>query len=150
MARKKAPEITFQDHIAAYLVREHRYGVLEQAEITDTVQVIAEDHLWAFLKATQKGALDKLAADYGADARDEVFKALRSELRHTPLWMLLRHGLKVRGLEFRLFYPGPRSSESIANTLYGENHITFAFHLRRNPPGNRFCLLSQRPAHSGP
>jgi type I restriction enzyme R subunit len=129
MARKKAPEITFQDHIAAYLVREHRYGVLEQAEITDTVHFIAEDHLWAFLKAIQKEALDKLTSDYGTDARDEVFKALRSELRHTPLWMLLRHGLKVRGVEFRLFYPRPRSSESVANALYGENRITFRPHF---------------------
>jgi len=42
MARKKAPEITFQDHIAAYLVREHRYGVLEQPEITDTEHAIAD------------------------------------------------------------------------------------------------------------
>ena len=121
MAHKKAPEITFQEHIAAYLVREHRYPVLEQAEITDTAHFIGEDHLWAFLKATQKEALDKLAADYGTDARDEVFKSLRSDLRHTPVWMLLRHGLKVRGLEFRLFYPRPRSSESVANVLYGEN-----------------------------
>jgi len=36
MARKKAPEITFQEHIAAYLIREHRYPVIEQDEITDT------------------------------------------------------------------------------------------------------------------
>ena len=84
MARKKAPEITFQDHIAAYLVREHRYGVLEQPEITDTEHAIAEDHLWAFFKATQKEALDKLTADYGTDARDEVFKALRAET-HAPV-----------------------------------------------------------------
>ncbi|MBW1801104.1 MAG: type I restriction endonuclease subunit R [Deltaproteobacteria bacterium] len=129
MARKKAPEITFQDHIAAFLTRQHGYPVLEQAEITDTEHVIAEDHLWAFLKATQEDALDKLAADYGTDAREEVFKALRSELRHTPLWMLLRHGLKARRLEFRLFYPRPRSSESVANALYGENRITFRPHF---------------------
>jgi type I restriction enzyme R subunit len=129
MARKKAPEITFQDHIAAFLTREHRYPLLEQPEITDTEHFIAEDHLWAFLKATQKEALDKLAADYGTDARDEIFKALRSELRVTPLWMLLRHGLKVRGLELRLFYPRPRSSESVANALYGENRITFRPHF---------------------
>jgi len=47
--RKKAPELTFQQHIADYLVREHKFGVLEQADITDTEQCIAEDHLWAFL-----------------------------------------------------------------------------------------------------
>ena len=129
MAKRKAPELDFQDHIAAYLKREHGYPVLEQAEITDTEHFIAEDHLWAFLTATQKETLDKLTADYGTDARDEVFKALRAELLHTPLWMLFRQGLKVRGLDFRLFYPKPRSSESVANALYGENRITFRPHF---------------------
>ena len=108
MARRRKPEITFQTHIADYLVREHKYGVLEQSEITDTEHFIAEDHLWAFLKATQADTLKKLEDDYGTDARDEVFKALHRELEHTPLWMLLRGGLKVRGLEFRLFSRAPR------------------------------------------
>ena len=129
MGKRKAPELEFQDHIAAYLKREHSYPVLEQAEITDTEHFIAEDHLWAFLTATQKETLDKLAADYGTDARDEVFKALRAELLRTPLWMLFRHGLKVRGLDFRLFYPKPRSSESVANALYSENRITYRPHF---------------------
>jgi len=44
MARKKkAPELTFQQHIADYLVREHKYAVLEQPDITDTEHLIAED-----------------------------------------------------------------------------------------------------------
>jgi hypothetical protein len=34
--RKKPPELTLQQHVADYLVREHKYGVLEQAGITDT------------------------------------------------------------------------------------------------------------------
>jgi len=127
--KKKAPELTFQQHIADYLVREHKYGVLEQTEITDTEHCIAEDHLWAFLKATQADALKKLKDDYGTDARDEVFKALRKELEHTPLWMLLRHGLKVRGLEFRLFYPKPRSAASAATAKYAENRMTFRPHF---------------------
>jgi hypothetical protein len=50
---KKPPELTFQQHIADFLVREHGYGVLDQADITDTEDFIAEDQLWAFLKATQ-------------------------------------------------------------------------------------------------
>ena len=129
MARKRKPEITFQTHIAAYLVREHKYGVLEQSDITDTEHFTAEDLLWAFLKATQAHTLQKLEDDYGTDARDEVFKALRKELEHTPLWMLLRQGLKVRGLEFRLFYPKPRSAESAATTKHAENRITFRPHF---------------------
>jgi len=129
MPRKKQPELTFQQHIAAYLVREHKYGVLEQTDITDTEHCIAEDHLWSFLKATQADTLKKLEDDYGTDARDEVFKSLRKELEHTPLWMLLRHGLKVRGLEFRLFYPKPRSAESAGVKGYPENRITFRPHF---------------------
>lgn len=130
MARKKkAPELTFQQHIAAYFTREHQYGVLEQIEITDTERFIAEDHLWAFLKATQSDTLKKLHDTYGTDARDEVFKALRKELEHTPLWMLMRQGLTVRGLEFRLFYPKPRSAESAGVKGYAENRITFRPHF---------------------
>jgi type I restriction enzyme R subunit len=127
--RKKAPELTFQKHIGDYLVREHGYGVLEQSDITDTEHFIAEDQLWAFLKSTQADTLTKLTDDYGTDARDEVFKALRKELERTPLWMLLRHGLKVRGLELRLYYPKPRSAESAAAIKHGENRITFCPHF---------------------
>jgi hypothetical protein len=38
----------------------------------------------------------------------------KRELERTPLWMFLRHTLKMRGLEFRLFCPNSRSSESAA------------------------------------
>ena len=126
---KKPPELTFQQHIADFLVRVHDYGVLEQADITETEHYIAEDQLWAFLNATQADQLKKLKEDYGTDAREEVFRALGKELQFTPLWMILRHGLKVRGLEFRLFYPKPRSSESAATKKYSENRITFRPHF---------------------
>jgi type I restriction enzyme R subunit len=127
--KKKAPELTFQQHVADYLVREHKYAVLEQSDITDTEHFIAEDQLWAFLNASQADTLKKLADDYGTDAREEVFKALRKELEHTPLWMLFRQGLKVRGLEFRLFYSKPRSAASAAAVKYAENRITFRPHF---------------------
>jgi type I restriction enzyme R subunit len=42
-SKKKAPELTFQQHIANFLVHEHKYGVLEQTDITDTQHFIAED-----------------------------------------------------------------------------------------------------------
>ena len=126
---KRPPELTFQQHIADFLVRVHGYGVLEQTDITDTDHCVAEDQLWAFLRATQSRQLQKLTDDYGTDARDEVFRALRKELERTPLWMILRHGLKVRGLEFRLYYPKPRSAESTAAKQHGENRITFRPHF---------------------
>jgi type I restriction enzyme, R subunit len=127
--RKKPPELTFQKHVADYLVREHGYGVLEQSDITDTGHCIAEDLLWAFLKASQADTLKKLVDDYGTDAREEVFKALRKELEHTPLWILFRHGLPVRGLKFQLYYSKPRSAESAGVKGYAENRITFRPHF---------------------
>ena len=58
-----------------------------------------------------------------------MFRALRKELEHTPLWLLFRQGLKVRGLELRLYYPKPRSAESAAASKHGENRITFRPHF---------------------
>jgi type I restriction enzyme R subunit len=130
MAKKnQAPELTFQQHLADYLVRVHGYGVLEQSEITDMEHCIAEDQLWAFLKATQADTLKKLVDDYGTDAREEVFKALRKGLEHTPLWLLFRQGLPVRGLEFRLYYPKPRSAAGAVAAKYDQNRITFRPHF---------------------
>ncbi len=43
--------------------------------------------------------------------------------------MIQRHGLKVRGLEFRLYYPKPRSIESVAIAKHAENRITFRPHF---------------------
>mgnify|MGYP001373277417 FL=1 len=129
MPRTRAPELNFQQHVADFLVRVHGYGVLEQAEITDSEHCIAEDQLWAFLQATQAEQLRTLADDYSSDAREEVFRALRRELEYTPLWMILRHGLKVRGLAFRLYYPKPRSVESAAADRHGQNRLTFRPHF---------------------
>lgn len=129
MAKTPPPELAFQKHIQDFLVRVHKYGVLEQADITETEDFIAEAQLWAFIKDSQSETVKKLEADYGTDAKDEVFRALKSELRYQPLWLLMRHGFKVRGLEFRLFYPKPRSTESVAAKLYDKNRITFRPHF---------------------
>lgn len=43
MARKKPPELTFQKHIADYLVREQKYAVLEQSDITETGLIIVPE-----------------------------------------------------------------------------------------------------------
>ena len=86
----EGPEHKFQRHIADFLVREHGYAVLEQSDITDTDYYFAEDHLYAFLKATQTETLERLEVDYGSDAHDEIFKALRDEIGRRPLWMIIR------------------------------------------------------------
>jgi type I restriction enzyme R subunit len=127
--QKKAPELKFQQHIADYFVRFHKYGVLEQSDISDTENSIAEAHLWAFIRATQSDTIKKLTEEYGTDARKEIFNALRKELEYTPLWMIFRNGLQVRSQKFLLYYPKPRSSESVAGKLYNENRISFRPHF---------------------
>ena len=121
----QGPEKKFQRHIAQYLRRVHKYAVLEQSEITDTDYYFAEDHLIAFIKASQPDTFKALEDDYGTDAHGEILWALKEKVRHTPLWVIIRHGLKVRGLEFKLYYPKPRSSKSAAGSGYEENRLCF-------------------------
>jgi type I restriction enzyme R subunit len=123
------PELKFQQHVADFLVREHGYGVLVQADITDPDYALAEDQLWAFLSDTQSETVAKLTDQYGLDARDEVFRALKDELKRAPLWMILRHGLTVRGLTFHCYFPPPRSAQDVAGRFYGRNRITFRPHF---------------------
>ena len=127
--RRKAPELTFQQHIADFLVREHCYGVLEQSDITDTEHFIAEDQLWAFLQPRRPTRSRSSATTTARTGGRTVFQGPPQGTGAHPLWMLLRHGLQVRGLEFRLYYPKPRSAESAAAKKYGENRITFRPHF---------------------
>ena len=129
----RSPELDFQTHIADFLSREHRYTKLEQKEINPDTALV-EDHLWAFLKATQAETLAQLAADgYGSDARAQVFLALENALRHCPLWLIIREGLDVSGRHFQLYYPKPRSSDSVGNAHYAQNRIGFRPHFFFGP-----------------
>ena len=125
----EGPEKKFQHHIEHFLQQEHKYAVLEQAEITDTEYYFAEDHLYAFLQATQQDTLARLEKNYSSDSRYEIFKSLKEELQRRPLWCILRNGLTVRGHVFKLYFPQPRSSESVANRYYRENRISFRSEL---------------------
>lgn len=121
----ETPELQFQRHISDYLVRVHGHGRLEGDDVIDPDYAWVEDQLWAFLTDTQGDTVARLAEQYGADARDQVFNALRAEVDRVPLWTILRHGLTVRGLDFRLYYPPPRSDQGAATQHYGRNRITF-------------------------
>ena len=121
----QGPEKKFQRHVGNHFLKKHHFALLEEADITDRTHYIAEDHLIGFLRKTQSETFKKLEENYGADTPQEILRALRGEVEKTPLWNLIRHGLPVRGLTFRLYYPKPRSSESVASQYYVENHISF-------------------------
>lgn len=121
----EGPEKKFQRHIGNYFLKKHHFALLEETDISDRTYYIAEEHLIGFLRKTQPETFRKLEENYGVDASQEILRALRGELEKAPLWYLIRHGLPVRGLTFRLFYPKPRSSESEAGKYYPENRISF-------------------------
>jgi len=121
----EGPEKKFQRHVGNYFIKKHHFALLEEVDITDRTHYIAENHLIGFLRKTQAETFEKLEENYGADAPQEILRALHNELEKAPLWYLMRHGLSVRGLTFRLFYPKPRSVESEASQHYPENRILF-------------------------
>ena len=71
MARKRAPEITFQQHIAAYLVREHQYGVLEQTDITDYRKSLIHECVTGQRRITEADSAGSPQADVTAAQRVE-------------------------------------------------------------------------------
>ncbi len=131
---KKPPEIQFQDHIEAELLKRFKddvfsYTVLEQSDISDTENFIAEGALWSFIEASQAEAVARLKLNYGTDAQDEFFKALRAELFSKPLWLVMRNGLTVHGVAFKLYYPRPRSEQSATWGGYRQNRFAFRHHF---------------------
>jgi type I site-specific restriction-modification system R (restriction) subunit len=123
------PEAIFQAHIAEYLRTQHAYTVLEADEITDKDYYLATPLLIAFIRDTQAETLQKLEAEYGALAQDEIITALKKVLVTKPLWLIMRDGLTVKDYSFSLFYPKPRSSMSIANQHWQQNRFAFKIEL---------------------
>jgi type I restriction enzyme, R subunit len=123
-------EKKFQSHIANYLQKQHGYTVLDQDnEITDQNYYLAEAHLMAFIRASQPETLKQLEDEYSFDAPMEIIRALKKKLEKEPLWVIFRKGLTVKGYEFKIYYPKPRSSDSVAHKGYSENRITFKTEL---------------------
>ncbi len=119
----EGPEKKFQRHIADYLTQTHGYAVLKQSDITDPDAYIAGDHLMAFIRATQKQTFADLEKDYGTDAPDEILRTLKKELQTAPLWLIIRNGLRIRGREFKLYFPKPRSGQSAAAAHFFQNRF---------------------------
>ncbi|MEX2363757.1 MAG: DEAD/DEAH box helicase family protein [Balneolaceae bacterium] len=118
-------ETLFQDHICSFLENEHDYHVLEKHELPDNAEHIIEDHLIEFIQSTQPNTFSKLKEDYGADAANEILTALKNELEKTPLWLLMRNGITVRGVHFKLYKPYPRTGTESQFGAYHKNKFSF-------------------------
>ena len=92
MSKGVPPEIAFQNHIRDELLRRFKhdtlkYSALEQGDITDTVNFIAEDVLWAFVTSSQPEDVAKLERNAhshravgGNTMRQRVFRRRSKEV----------------------------------------------------------------------
>jgi len=126
-------ETLFQDHICSFLAREHGYEELDSSKV-DPYHHIAEEYVLNFIKGTQYEAYQNLYENYGVDSDGEIIKELYAQLKNKPLWVLMRHGLEVRGVMFSLYKPSPRSQTSqSAQAHYNANQFHYRKEYRYNP-----------------
>lgn len=112
-------ETLFQDHICAFLEREHKYIPLSKSDFTEKEYHIVAKHLVSFIQNTQADKYTTIQENYGADTDREIIKALKEELSKKVLWLIMRDGLMVKGTKIELYKPKPRS---VTSTLQEENY----------------------------
>lgn len=105
-------EHDFQKHFGKSLIDIHDYKKYQNEDITDREYYLVEPDFIDYIKRTQIEKFKKLEESYGTDTPTEIVRALKDELCSRPLWVIFRHGLTVRDVEFQLFDRIPRSSDS--------------------------------------
>ena len=119
-------ETLFQDHICAFIEREHNYTLLSKEDFTDKEYHVIEKHLISFIKATQADKYAAIEENYNTDANQEIIKALKEELTKKELWLIMRNGLEVKGTHVELYKPKPRSTTSaIQEENYKKNIYSY-------------------------
>jgi type I restriction enzyme R subunit len=128
-------ETLFQDHICAFLEREHGYHALTKAELPTPDFHIVESHLLAFIQATQPERYAELHAVFGLKTDDEIIRILKQAcIKAKPLWLVMREGLQVRGVKFELYKPKPRSATSeLQHQHYRHNRFSYKKEYRYHP-----------------
>lgn len=127
-------ETLFQAHICTFLEQVHGYRPLRADELGDTEHHLIETDLIGFITDAQPEKYKRIEADYKSDTNREITKALHEALERTPLWLLMRQGLPVKGVHLELFKPKPRSGtapEQLAK--YALNRFAFKKEYRYNP-----------------
>lgn len=126
-------EILFQQHIVDFLERKHKYNSIQKEDLEDKEFHIVRDQLVSFIKGTQPDKYELLEENFGSDAPQEIIKALKGKLVKSPLWLIMRDGLLVRGISIELYKPKPRSStsnEQLEN--YEKNQLAYKTEYRCN------------------
>ena len=118
-------ETLFQDHLYRYLQQEHGYHELSPDRVSP--HHIAEEVLLTFIKETQQETYASLYENYQNDTDQEILKGLALKMEKKELWLLLRNGVEIRGVNVKLYFPQPRSQTS-ATAL--QNYETNQLHAK--------------------
>jgi len=127
-------ELLFQNHVAAFLEKEHQYNVLEKNTAVDETHHIIKTEVLQFIKTTQSEKYAEIAENYKTDTDEEIIKALKEAVEKKPLWLIMRSGILVKGTRLELYKPKPRSATAVTQEeYYQKNKVTFKTEYRYNP-----------------
>ncbi len=127
-------ETLFQDHIAKFLETKHGYNLLEKELLPQKNHHLIEPLLIKFIKLTQPEKFEELQSNFKSDSEQEIIKALIREVSLKPLWLVMRNGLDVKGTQFELYKPKPRSTiNSDAESHYQQNIFCYKTEYYYNP-----------------
>lgn len=127
-------ETLFQEHICAHLEQVQQFRRLRADELGDTEHHLIEADLIGFITDTQPEKYARIERDYRSDTNREIIRALHEALERTPLWLLMRQGLNVRGTLLELYKPKPRSTTTPEQAAaYAQNRFAFKKEYRYNP-----------------
>lgn len=113
-------EKLFQDHLCTFLRDTHGYEAIKDRQSNpfaikkDRKQDwhIIDSDLIEFIKATQADEYAELKNLYHSDTDSQIIKALREQVSKKPMWHVMRNGLDVKGITFKLYAQKPRSYTS--------------------------------------
>lgn len=126
-------ETLFQDHICSFLEKKHDFHALNKEELPDNAEHIIQDDLIGFIKATQPDKFERLYEDYKEDTPKQIINTIKEETEKSPLWLLIRNGITVRGVTLELYKPYPRTGTKSQFEAYENNKFAFKKEYFYNP-----------------
>ncbi|MFA6924684.1 MAG: DEAD/DEAH box helicase family protein [Bacteroidales bacterium] len=106
-------EEVFHNHICEYLKTNFGYRTLSATDIADKEFFFIENHLTEFIQTTQPETWKILNDEYfGSDTGRQIIKTIKEELQVSPLWLVIRNGISLKGKKIYLYTPRPRSNNS--------------------------------------
>ncbi|QXP63247.1 DEAD/DEAH box helicase family protein [Polaribacter sp. HaHaR_3_91] len=125
-------ETLFQDHLCNFLKAEHNYQELSK-DVENEYHFIQSDII-QFIQTTQPDKYKDLKENFGADADNEILKALKYQVSKKALWLIVREGLTVKGTKIKLYEQKPRNATNITQLdNYYKNTFTYKKEYYYNP-----------------